>query len=622
MTRAVIYARCSTEEESQRDALANQVAQAKECIEKKGWMLVDIYVESRSGTSTKGRSQYSRLCEDLSGDRFDVVVAKSQDRLMRNAKDWYLFAERLLKAHKQLYLYLEQKFYSTDDALLTGIRAILAEEYSRELSKKINLAHRSRQKNGGAVILTSNTYGYRKMPDKSVQIIEEEAAVKRRMYELCAAGYGCRRIARILREEGIVGRKGTFFSDSDILRMIKSPINKGTVVMNRVHYDFDTKKSVKIPREGQYVHEDKIPAIVSKELWERANQEIEKRRDSSKRGEGKENQNQAQRGRNRGVSLFSGKLVCGFCRQPYYRCARSTCAGKKIYEWKCRQYLQSGRGQKSVTEENQAKKIGTAQRKGCPNICLEEEKLIQLLGQALKETVSIDAANLSRKMEALSKKALTHRENSAEMEAERKKEEQIRQKMSRLTDKLLEGVVSDAAYREKQQELEEKRKKSAEKRKRLAVESADFPQERFCAIQQFLQNEKQIRRAELAQRLEEIETIVIYPRRMEISFKKKKEPEKEKQKREAENKENFLRISYGSLFQYQRQKEEERENILEQIRRHPETTARQLAAWLGVSASKVRYQMEVLKKEGRISFEGRGGKGRWRTPGTADPDER
>ena len=133
--RAVIYARCSTEEESQKDALIKQVEEAKECVLRNGWIFVDSYVESRSGTTTKGRNEYNRLYEDLSKDRFDVIVIKSQDRLMRNTKDWYLFADRLVSEQKRLYMYIDHKFYSTDDALITGIKAILAEEYSRELSK-------------------------------------------------------------------------------------------------------------------------------------------------------------------------------------------------------------------------------------------------------------------------------------------------------------------------------------------------------------------------------------------------------------------------------------------------------------------------------------------------------
>ena len=54
--RAVIYARCSTEEESQKYALKKQVEEGKLCVRENGWILEDIYVESRSGTTTKGGS--------------------------------------------------------------------------------------------------------------------------------------------------------------------------------------------------------------------------------------------------------------------------------------------------------------------------------------------------------------------------------------------------------------------------------------------------------------------------------------------------------------------------------------------------------------------------------------
>mgnify|MGYP002508550742 CR=1 FL=1 len=49
--RAAIYARCSTEEVSQKDALKKQVDEGRACVRENGWVLADIYVESRSGTT-------------------------------------------------------------------------------------------------------------------------------------------------------------------------------------------------------------------------------------------------------------------------------------------------------------------------------------------------------------------------------------------------------------------------------------------------------------------------------------------------------------------------------------------------------------------------------------------
>ena len=65
MMRAVIYCRCSTEEERQVDALKKQVEEARSCVYEQGWKLVDEFVESKSGTTSKGRREYSRLFEEL-----------------------------------------------------------------------------------------------------------------------------------------------------------------------------------------------------------------------------------------------------------------------------------------------------------------------------------------------------------------------------------------------------------------------------------------------------------------------------------------------------------------------------------------------------------------------------
>ena len=105
--RAVFYARVSTEEEKQVNALAKQVQENKDVIASKGWELVDQYIdEGKSGTRVQGRKQYQRLLADIESDKFDIVVVKSQDRLQRNSLDWHIFIDTLIRNKKKLYLYL------------------------------------------------------------------------------------------------------------------------------------------------------------------------------------------------------------------------------------------------------------------------------------------------------------------------------------------------------------------------------------------------------------------------------------------------------------------------------------------------------------------------------------
>lgn len=195
---------------------------------------------------------------------------------MRNVKDWYVFIDKMSKNGKRLYFYLENKWYESDDALITGIKAILAEEYSRELSKKINNSNRRRQQTGTSIITNGKLWGYNQK-DGELTINEEEAKVVRRIFELYISGLGCRGIRKKLTEEGYLTRNATEFAETTIKRMIKNEKYKGTVVFNKQHKNFDTKRIVQNPPEEWIVHENRIPAIIDPVIWEEANKIMKSR---------------------------------------------------------------------------------------------------------------------------------------------------------------------------------------------------------------------------------------------------------------------------------------------------------------------------------------------------------
>lgn len=595
--RAVIYARCSTEEESQKDALANQVKEAKECVSGNGWMLVDTYIESKSGTTTKGRQQYSRLYSDLQKDIFDVIVIKSQDRLMRNTKDWYLFIDRLVTNGKKLYIYIENKFYTPDDALITGIKAILAEDYSRELSKKINNAHRNRQKNGTTVILTSNAYGFQKLPDKSIVLIEEEAEIKRKMYRLCAEGFGCGMISHILEKEGIYNRRGKPFSDKAILRIIRNPLNKGTAIMNRVHFDFDSKHVIQVPEEEQYIHENAVPATVSSDLWEKANHAVDERREKINH-----NGKKYVKGSNPGKYDLSGKLYCGYCRSPYYRRYRKRGSdGKIIVEWKCSCYIASGR-------TTMDKKAHRDNKNGCDNINIDEEKFYTLLEKMCRERYQYDRKKIIEKTIELLKRVINEDETEGKILELQKREKQLEMQEDFLVDKLLNGTISDHIYRKKQEQLEQELEMIRVKRKNLEETQIqrNTRMQRIEKIEKSLNEGNVVEKATVDEMLTEIDRIYIYPDYMEVVYQSLLDSE------DGESSENTtIRIDYGNLFDYFAQKKEDREQLLEIIRENPQITAKEMAATMGWTLGAVHYKLNVLKKEGIVRFERMGKHGEW-----------
>lgn len=633
MVRAVIYGRCSTEEESQRDALENQVAEAKECVIEHGWLLMDCYVESRSGTTTKGRKEYNRLYADMMQDKFDIIVIKSQDRLMRNTKDWYLFVDRLTTQQKKLYLYLEQKFYSADDALITGIKAILAEDYSRELSKKINNAHKSRQQHNGNIILTSNAYGFKKLTDKSVVLVEEEAKIKERMYYLCAEGFGTRTIANILKNEGILNRSGKPFTANSILRIIRNPINKGTVVMNKKHFDFDTKKVICVPEKEQFVHKNKVPRTVSDELWEKANLQIDSRRIVKKRTE------DLARGKNPGKQEFSGKIVCGLCGEPYYRKMRRTYKNKTtVYEWKCKSYLTVGRNTEQSARP-QLRKVPLEEGRGCDNVHLEEEPFIKFLGNTLEEKYDVNKEKLTEKMIFLLKNVLKENDMKSEIDEQIMLQDKIKSQMNLLVDKLLEGILDDSQYLIKKEQLEKELQHIKSKIKELEVKKRkeNALQEKIETIERMIQEKKVVECSMINILLDEIDKIIIYPTYLEIKYLLNEKQgidadsmtdednlnENEKMsgivgdsrldsnKNRQITKFEKVRVEYGTLFDHCRRQKEALQEVVDYMRENPNITAREIAEKCGRTTSCIQQRIAKLRKEERIRYIGKGGHGYW-----------
>ena len=272
MQRVAIYNRCSTEEEAQKNALEVQAAESLELVEAKkeeGWVIVAQYVELESGTSTKKRREYLKMVEDIRQNKFDIIVVKSIDRLARNAKDWYLFLDCLMKHNTRLYLYLERKFYQSEDALVTGIKAILAEEFSKELSAKIKNAHRRRQMKQSGLNITREMFGWNKIGKDVFERNEKEAAYFRLACQLAEAGCGFRKISNALYEAGARSKNGGRISEVQWRNMLRSPRAYGTMVLHKREYDFVRKETKKLPEEEWIFIENALPALISWEYYEK-----------------------------------------------------------------------------------------------------------------------------------------------------------------------------------------------------------------------------------------------------------------------------------------------------------------------------------------------------------------
>lgn len=488
--RAVFYARVSTEEEKQLNAIEKQIEENREVIEKKGWILVDEYIDKGiTGTQAKKRNEYIRMLDDIKKNKFDVIVSKDQSRLQRNTMDWYIFLNDIVQNQKKLYLYLENTFFDPKDKFIFGIKAMMAEEYSRDLSKKGNAAVKRRQEKGKPII-TNRTWGFKNI-DGEILIDEDEAKMITQIYQLFADGFGGRVVARTLRDEGIRNRNGKTLSENTIREIVKNPLYKGIVVMNKEHFDFEAKKVMKNP-ESEWVYRDGlVPQIISDDLWERANEQLNGRKTIDR----KHNV-----GINKGNNLLSSKIICGECGSKYWRNKR-----KNAIYWYCSEGSRSGK----VREKTGMK---------CTSLNLKEDEIMfmieqignELISDEKKEKVLSDAINMI--YQGLS--GVSSGERIEDIQSQRDK---LNKRKDMLMDYLLDGTITKSDYTSKIEDITEQLAVLYEKETKIQ-ESKDSNKElfeRLNTVRELFKDKKE-NDIEVPLMCSRIEQIKVYEDRLDV----------------------------------------------------------------------------------------------------------
>ena len=508
MNRAVIYCRISKDEEKNLESIEKQISEATAIVQEMNWILTDSYVDfGKTGTTTKNRKRYNKLYQDLETEKFDIIVVKSQDRLMRSTKDWYLFVDRLVKNQKRLYFYIEKRFYSPDDALLTGIRAIMAEEYSRELSKKQQLAHEQRQSKNGRPLFTSQTWGYDKK-NGNVIVNEPEAEMVRMIFQYCIEGYGARSICKILSNNGYVSRSGKPFLSSVIKNIIRNPLYKGTQITNKVHYDFSSKQTINMEPSTWRTIENAVPPIIDEEVWALANQQLDKAADAHHADVCRERL----KGKPRHRYPFSSKIQCGLCGSTYWMQRQRNTKKEIVLFWCCREYLQNGRLTKGHCDSPSHMKIQTDG--GCDNIIIKHHDILEVLRQ-ISNSIRFPAEAIQEKAESILSEVIIsdHEETVAAL---KKEITEINLQRNKLLDAFLDSMIEKETYQERDNILSAKKIELSNRISELSDSASTTQsdlQRRIAEIKKELQS---IVTDDLAVEFlcQHIERIIVYPEQL------------------------------------------------------------------------------------------------------------
>ena len=371
--RVTYYARVSSESDEQLNSLGNQVSYYEDLIRRNlPWTFVPGYIdEGLSGISTKKRENFNRMIEDAAEGQFDLIITKEISRFARNTLDSIQYTRQLLSYGVGVFFQNDNINTLDEDAeLRLSIMSSIAQDELRKLSSRVKFGHQQAIKQS-VVLGNSRIFGYTK-DDGRLVVDETQAPMVRELFTLYATGaYSMKQIENLFWEKGYRNLNGKKIAHTTMSNMISNPKYKGYYVGNKVKVvDMFTKKQKFLPPEEWVMFKDEtgqiVPAIVSEELWEKANAVLLCRSEDVKNRQGICNH----------ANLLTGKLFCTHCGTAYYRRESKDKLGNQNSKWVCSNKIKSGAD-------------------ACDSFPIYEKELVPLLFEVFRDTRQASAAMIA-----------------------------------------------------------------------------------------------------------------------------------------------------------------------------------------------------------------------------------
>jgi site-specific DNA recombinase len=308
MKPAAIYARFSTELQNEKST-EDQIALCRTYAARHQLNIVATFEDkARSGASVFGRDGLMQLMDAARQNLFTVVIVEALDRLSRDMED-------LAGIHKRLSfqgIEIQAVHDGTADSILIGIRGLVGQMQREDGAKKVRRGMAGVVRDGRHA--GGRAYGYRAVPGKpgELEIVEDEAAIVRRIFAAYGAGRTPREIAHDLNREIVRPPRGRQWNASTIngnaqrgAGLIFNELYAGRIVWNKVRMvkDPDTGKRLSRPNSRDEWQSINVPQlrIVEQSIWEQAHALKTKK------------SYLASHVKRRAPHLLSGLLRCGCC---------------------------------------------------------------------------------------------------------------------------------------------------------------------------------------------------------------------------------------------------------------------------------------------------------------------
>ncbi len=223
----VAYVRVSSDEQARRKTIDAQKTEVEAWAKSRGLKLARTEADDgHSGTTISGRPAFSRLLAEVEAGRIGTLVVVAPDRLTR-AEDWNDRARIMgaLKAHRTLLVMTGYGDFDpaseTADMMLSNFFVLASMERKRMRQRlfagRVRAAENGRPQSGHV------PYARRfDKPTGKWVLLEPEAKVYRRLYEMCLDGVSGRATATQLNAEGIVSPGGKRWSAETVTTLLKA----------------------------------------------------------------------------------------------------------------------------------------------------------------------------------------------------------------------------------------------------------------------------------------------------------------------------------------------------------------------------------------------------------------
>ncbi len=331
--RAAIYARYSTDLQSAA-SIQDQVRLCRKLCQDNGWQVVEVFADEAMSGASHLRPGFQDLQQAAMNGRIDIVVAEALDRLSRDQ-------EHIAALHKRMR-FLDVKIVTKSEGEINemhiGLGGTMSALFLKQLAQKTHRGLEGRVRDGKSA--GGISYGYRAVKELRADgtvstgdrvIVEDEAAIVRRIFEGYASGLSARSLAAALNAEDIRSPENGKGAGTWGPSTISGNWKRGTGILNNELYIgrlvWNRQRFVKDPSTGKrqarpnppedWVIEDvEHLRIIDDDLWQRVKDRQGAIRQEMNPAGVQEAELRPERAR-RPTYLFSGLVACDCCGATY-----------------------------------------------------------------------------------------------------------------------------------------------------------------------------------------------------------------------------------------------------------------------------------------------------------------